>query len=144
MEDISYFLKIYFVATFQLYKPLVPAFLTQNTSQTKTVYDLFRRLCSRALCSRATTSGFSFCGSINKQQILANSSILVQEFVKQRRRQVPSTQRRLPNSPVCTLFLPYPSSQAVVQDSQQKMVAIMCDIQNGKKQNKPTDPKDCH
>lgn len=41
------------------------------------------------------------------------------------------------------LFTPL-LSDCSTKYSQYKMVAIMCDIQNGKKQNKRTNPQDCH
>jgi hypothetical protein len=131
---------------FNYMKPLVPAFLTQNISQTKTVYGLLRSLCSRTPLFKSYNFWVFFLW-FYQQQILANSSTLTQEFVKQRRKQVPFTQRRLQNSYVCTLFLPlYPfSSQAVVYSSLNRKWWPSCvTIQNGKKQNKCTNPKGCH
>lgn len=75
-------------------KPLVPAFLTQNTSQTKTVYGLLRSLCSRTPLFKSYNFWIFFFVVLT-----ANTGKLFHtgiEFVKQRRKQVPSTQRRVP------------------------------------------------
>lgn len=118
MENISYFLKVYFVATFQLYETTCSSFPNTKHFPNKDCLRLLRSLCSGPLCSRATTSGFSFLW-FYQQQILANSSTLAQEFVKQRRKQVPSTQRRAPKQHQLCLYIISSSSplssQVVVQ-----------------------------